>query len=97
MYAFNPKRLSQPVDIQLPLMLKLLRHLNHLSQAELSKALNLDRSTYVYYELGCTRPPLETLVRISWAYDVSLEVLLGIDSNKKIDISSRSVYNNTKC
>lgn len=55
MYAFNPKRLSQPVDIQLPLMLKLLRHLNHLTQAELSKALSLDRSTYAYYELGHTR------------------------------------------
>ena len=50
MYAFNPKRLSQPVEIQLPLMLKLLRH------------------------------PLETLVRISRAYGVSLEVLLGVDS-----------------
>ena len=80
MYAFNPKRLSQPVDIQLPLMLKLLRHLNHLTQAELSKALSLDRSTYAYTERGHTRPPQETRVRMSRAYGVSLEVLLGVDS-----------------
>ena len=56
-----------------------------MTQAELSKALNLDRSTYAYYELGCTRPPLETLVRISRAYDVSLEVLLGVDIVNLID------------
>lgn len=56
-----------------------------MTQAELSKALNLDRSTYTYYELGYTRPPLETLVRISRAYDVSLEVLLGVDIVNLID------------
>ncbi len=78
MYTFNQVMLSQPVEIQLPLMLRLLRHINYLTQAELSKALRLDRSTYAYYELGHTRPPLETLVRISWAYGVSLEVLLGL-------------------
>ena len=97
MCAFHPERLSQPVQLRLPFMLRFLRRRHYLTQAELSKALNLDRSTYAYYELGYTRPPLETLVRISRAYDVSLEVLLGIDSNKKIDISSRFVYNNTKC
>ena len=85
MYAFNLERLSQPVEIQLPLMLKLLRHLNHLTQAELSKALSLDRSTYTYYELGHTRPQLETLVRISRAYGVNLEVLLGVDTVNLID------------
>ena len=78
-YAFNPDKLSQPVEIRLPLMLKLLRHINYLTQAELSRALNLDRSTYACYELGHTRPPLETLVRISRAYGVSLEVLFGVD------------------
>ena len=78
MYTFNQVMLSQPVEIQLPLMLRLLCHINYLTQAELSKALRLDRSTYAYYELGHTRPPLETLVRISWAYGVSLEVLLGL-------------------
>lgn len=91
------RKIVAPVQLQLPFMLRFLRRCNYLTQAELSKALNLDRSTYTYYELGCTRPPLETLVRISRAYDVSLEVLLGIDSNKKIDIPSIFVYNNTKC
>lgn len=52
MYTFNQVMLSQPVEIQLPLMLRLLRHINYLTQTELSKALRLDRSTYAYYELG---------------------------------------------
>ena len=81
MYSFDPKRLSEPVEIRLPFMLKLLRHLNHLTQTELSRALNLDRSTYAYYEIGRARPPLETLVHIARAYGVSLEVLLGLDTS----------------
>lgn len=57
MCAFHPERLSQPVQLQLPFMLRFLRRCNYLTQAELSKALNLDRSLYTYYELGCTRTP----------------------------------------
>ena len=56
MYTFNRAMLSQPVEIQLPLMFRLLHHINYLTQAELSKALSLDYSTYAYYELGYTRP-----------------------------------------
>ena len=48
MCAFHPERLSQPVQLQLPFMLRFLRRCNYLTQAELSKALNLDRSTYTY-------------------------------------------------
>lgn len=80
-YSFDPKRLSEPVEIRLPFMLKLLRRIHYLTQAELSRALNLDRSTYAYYEIGRARPPLETLVRIARAYGVSLEVLLGLDTS----------------
>lgn len=56
--------------------LKELRENYDLSQQQVASALNIDRSTYGYYELDKTRPSLETLVRLSHIFSVPAEQLL---------------------
>ncbi|MBQ9679822.1 MAG: helix-turn-helix transcriptional regulator [Ruminococcus sp.] len=47
-----------------------------LSQGQVAKALNIDRSTYTKYETGETEPNLNTIVKIAAIYNVSpLELL----------------------
>ena len=47
-----------------------------LSQGQVAKALNIDRSTYTKYETGETEPNLNALVKIAAIYNVSpLELL----------------------
>ena len=59
--------------------LQALRRDRGLSQRTLADAIGVDRSTYAYYELGRTRPTLETLVCIARYYEVSLDYLIGLD------------------
>ena len=56
--------------------LKELRENYDLSQQQVATALNIDRSTYGYYELDKTRPSLETLVKLSHIFSVPVEQLL---------------------
>ncbi len=56
--------------------LKRLRKLNGLTQSDVARALNIDRTTYTYYEKGRT-PSLETLKKLTLIFDVSLAELLG--------------------
>ena len=76
LYTFYSERLALPVQILLPKVLRYLRRVNYMSQKDLAQALQIDRSTYSYYELGKTHPDLETLVRIAMAYGVSVDTLL---------------------
>ena len=56
--------------------LKELRENYDLSQQQVAAALNIDRSTYGYYELDKTRPSLETLVKLSHIFSVPVDQLL---------------------
>lgn len=47
-----------------------------LTQLQVSRALNIDRSTYSYYELGHTQPSLETIVKLAEIFRVPVETLL---------------------
>lgn len=51
-----------------------------LSQGQVAKALNIDRSTYTKYETGETEPSLNTLVKIATIYNVSPLELLPMNS-----------------
>lgn len=57
--------------------LKELRKADNLTQEEISKKLNIAKSTYCGYELGISEPSLETLIKLADYYDVSLDYLVG--------------------
>lgn len=55
-----------------------LRHAVGLSQYFIAEFLNINRSTYSYYESGKTRPSFQTMLKLSKLYDVSIEMLLTV-------------------
>ena len=59
--------------------LRKIRIRKNLTQRYIAKKLNLDRSTYSYYELGETQPSLEKLVELSKLLEVSADQLLGLE------------------
>ncbi len=68
--------------------LKRLRKLNGLTQGDVARTLNIDRTTYTYYEKGRT-PSIDTLRKLALIFDVSLQELLGEDANaEKIRVAS---------
>ncbi len=58
--------------------LKALRKLLDLSQDQVAAALNVDRSTYAYYELGRSHLSAEKLVSLACRYRVSSDFILGL-------------------
>ena len=59
--------------------LKILRKKKRRTQEDVANAINVPRPTYSGYENGVSYPGLETLVRISNYYLVSIDVLLKTD------------------
>ena len=56
-------------------VLKMLRLNNRMTQKQVAELLNVDRSTYTYYETGKTTPSVDTLVKLCCIFDVSMDVL----------------------
>ena len=74
--------------------LKTFRTLNGLTQGEVAEALNLDRSTYTYYEKGRV-PNLDTLNKLSKIFNVSVAELIGERDDGALDvikIASRELH-----
>ena len=61
----------------LPQRLRNLRILYGVTQREISGVLNVSRSSYTYYELGYTQPPLQVLCAMEAYYHVTVGYLLG--------------------
>lgn len=59
--------------------LKLLRKRRGVSQEEIATELGLTRSTYSGYENGIAEPSIETLIKISAYYDMSLDKFIKRD------------------
>lgn len=57
--------------------LRLLREKCGYTQQHLANALNIDRSTYSYYEAGKTTPDISSLILLSNIFAVTLTELLG--------------------
>lgn len=57
--------------------LRQLRKLSGMTQRELAEHLQLERSTYAYYETGVTTPSFETLQRLAKEFQVPIDYLLG--------------------
>lgn len=58
--------------------LKALRELLDLSQGQVAAVLNVDRSTYAYYELGRSHLSAEKLASLACRYRVSSDFILGL-------------------
>ena len=66
------------------------RKLNHYTQKEVGKYLNIQRQTYSNYERGIRMPDLKTLSSLAALYRISLDDLLLTDTLK--DSSSADFY-----
>lgn len=53
--------------------LRLLREKNGLTQKQVADMLNIDRSTYAYYESGKTRPDILTIAKLARLYRISTD------------------------
>lgn len=56
--------------------LRYLREKNGYTQRQVADYLNIERSTYTYYEIGKTKPDLEALKKLSAFFHVSIDYLL---------------------
>ena len=63
--------------------LKFLRKRHGYTQSQVALLLEINRSTYAYYELGETQPSLLILARLAQLYDVTTDYLLGIQPEEK--------------
>lgn len=72
------KRPNGPLSI-FAQRLRQLRKMSGMTQRELSEHLQLERSTYAYYETGVTTPSFDTLQRLAREFQVPIDYLLGGD------------------
>ena len=71
--------------------LRYLRNLHGFTQKQVADALNIERSTYTYYETGKTHPDLNAIVKIAKIYSVTLDYLLVGDNSSCLLYTSRCV------
>ncbi|MBQ8688885.1 MAG: helix-turn-helix transcriptional regulator [Clostridia bacterium] len=61
-----------------------LREDHDLTQKEVARKLNCSQQVYSNYELGQRDIPTDILIKISALYNVSVDYILGISDNPKI-------------
>lgn len=69
------------MDFSIGESLKKVRTEHNFKQREVAKVIGVDRSTYSFYELGRTRPSLETLCTLAKVYNVTIGYLIGKEAN----------------
>lgn len=62
-----------------------LREDNDLTQKQMAQALNCSQQVYSNYELGQRDIPTDILIRLSKFHNVSVDYLLGLTDNPKIN------------
>lgn len=72
---------------ELGLKLKYYRDNCELSQQQVANILNIDRSTYTYYETGKTTPSASMLLKLSKIYNVPCAVFLEC-INQELELNS---------
>lgn len=63
--------------------LKKLRENCGLTQQQVADAINLERSTYAYYETGKTIPSIDTIVQLAKIFNVSYSDILESEAQPK--------------
>lgn len=69
-------------------ILRELRLSNGFTQRQISDILNIDRSTYSYYETHKTQPDISVIKRLAAMYDVTTDYILNYHPNNKPDVFS---------
>ena len=54
------------------------------TQSQIAKILNIDRSTYSYYEIGKTMPDLSALMTLAKIFNISLNELLADETKHAV-------------
>lgn len=68
-------------------MMRELRKAKGYKQKEIAELLGISPQTYNGYETGRNEPPVELLVRISYLYDIPIDILVQKDRHHKGDQS----------
>ncbi|CUO75806.1 HTH-type transcriptional regulator immR [[Eubacterium] contortum] len=63
-------------------ILRALREDNDYTQKQIAEILNIGQRTYADYELGKTRIPLDSIIRLAKYYDVDMSYICGVTSKK---------------
>ena len=59
-----------------------LREDNDYTQIQIAKILNVGQRTYADYELGKTRIPVDSLIKLAKYYNVDMNYITGVSNNK---------------
>lgn len=65
--------------------LRELRDMNNLSKVEMAQKLSINKSSITRYESGEIKPTLDIMIKISHAFNVSLDWLAGFDTEKELE------------
>lgn len=57
------------------------------NQQFIADQLNIDRSTYSYYESGRTSPPIDSLIRLSKIFNVTVDELLNVNHSDNLVVA----------
>ena len=68
--------------------LKNLRKSHGFTQKQIADKLNIDRSTYSYYELGKINPSIRSMVILSELYGLSLDEIVHYESSSMSEAAS---------
>lgn len=82
--------------MQLSEKLKYYRKKLGLRQQDIAGLLNLERSTYSYYETGKTTPTLDTLVKLAAIFNISIDTLVESESSGTLKVAeAQAEYDNS--
>lgn len=62
--------------------IRALREDNDYTQTQIANILNVGQRTYADYELGKTRIPVDSLIKLAKFYDVNMDYLSGVSNVK---------------
>ncbi|MBQ3088885.1 MAG: helix-turn-helix transcriptional regulator [Clostridia bacterium] len=62
--------------------IRALREDNDFNQSKIAEILNVCQKTYSDYELGKTRIPIESIIKLAQHYNVSLDYICGVSDIK---------------
>lgn len=60
--------------------IRALREDNDYTQTQIANILNIGQRTYADYELGKTRIPIDSLIRLAKLYDVDMNYISGVSN-----------------
>lgn len=60
--------------------IRALREDNDYTQTQIANILNIGQRTYADYELGKTRIPIDSLIKLAKLYDVDMNYISGISN-----------------